>query len=49
MGLKEQYASVKQKLLGDESICEENRELFVFGRRHGAWKIIRYRFNKSSA
>ena len=28
---------------------EENRELFVFGRRHGAWKIIRYMFNKTSA
>ena len=28
---------------------EENRELFVFGRRHGEWKIIRYMFNKTSA
>ena len=28
---------------------EENRELFVFGRRDGEWKIIRYMFNKTSA
>ena len=28
---------------------EENRELFVFGRRDGQWKIIRYMFNKTSA
>ncbi len=29
MELKEQYASVKKKLLGDELICEENRKLFA--------------------
>ena len=28
---------------------EENGELFVFGRRDGEWKIVRYMFNKTIA
>ena len=28
---------------------EENRELFVFARHAGEWKISRYMFNKTSA
>jgi uncharacterized protein (TIGR02246 family) len=28
---------------------EANRELFVFGRRDGEWRIIRYMFNKTAA
>ncbi len=29
-----------------ENIPEENRELFVFEKENGAWKIARYMFNK---
>lgn len=29
------------------TIPEENRELFVFKKESGAWKIARYMFNKS--
>ena len=40
----------KVTVLADATITpEENRELFVLGRRDGEWKIIRYMFNKSSA
>ncbi len=40
----------KVTVLADGTITpEENRELFVFGRRDGEWKIIRYMFNKTSA
>ena len=40
----------KVTVLADGTITpEENRELFVFGRRGGEWKIIRYMFNKTSA
>jgi ketosteroid isomerase-like protein len=27
--------------------AESNREVFIFGREDGAWKIARYMFNKS--
>jgi uncharacterized protein (TIGR02246 family) len=27
--------------------AESNREVFIFGKEHGAWKIARYMFNKS--
>ena len=30
-----------------ETIPEENRELFVFEKENGAWKIARYMFNKT--
>ncbi len=37
-------------VLADGTITpEENRELFVFERRDGQWKIVRYMFNKTSA
>jgi len=40
----------KVTVLADGTITpEENRELFVFRRRDGEWKIIRYMFNKTSA
>ena len=40
----------KVTVLADATITpEENRELFVFGRRDGDWKITRYMFNKTSA
>ncbi len=40
----------KVTLLADGTITpQENRELFVFGRRDGEWKIIRYMYNKTSA
>ncbi len=40
----------KVTVLDDGTITpEENRELFVFGRQDGEWKIIRYMFNKTSA
>ncbi len=40
----------KVTVLADGTITpEENRELFVFARRDGEWKIIRYMFNKTSA
>ena len=40
----------KVTVLADGTITpEENRELFVFGRRDGEWKIIRYMFNKTNA
>ncbi|MCH8146996.1 MAG: hypothetical protein IH987_03255 [Planctomycetes bacterium] len=41
MELKEQYASVKNRLLGDESICEENRELFASFFVHQEYKLKR--------
>lgn len=41
MELKEQYASVKKKLLGEESICEENRELFARFFVHQEYKLKR--------
>ncbi|GBD91452.1 hypothetical protein BMS3Abin04_02184 [bacterium BMS3Abin04] len=27
-------------------VPEENRELFIFGKENGKWKIARYMFNK---
>ncbi len=40
----------KVTVLADDTVTpEENRELFVFGRRGSGWKIIRYMFNKTSA
>ena len=30
-----------------ETVPEENRELFVFEKENGSWKIARYMFNKS--
>ncbi len=37
------------KILADGSSApEENRELFVFERHRGEWKIARYMFNKTS-
>ena len=36
-------------ILADEkTVPEENRELFVFQKKEGVWKIARYMFNKSS-
>ncbi len=45
------YALTRSKgtqtiLAGDESTPEENRELFVFAKEDGSWKIARYIFNK---
>jgi len=34
-------------LAADMTVPEENRELFVFQKVNGAWKIARYMFNKS--
>lgn len=31
----------------DQTVPEENRELFVFERIDGSWKIARYMFNKT--
>ena len=47
------YALTRSKgtqtiLASDESTPEENRELFVFGKEDGSWKIARYIFNKMS-
>ncbi len=40
----------KVTILADGTITpEENRELFVFGRHSGEWKITRYMFNKTTA
>ncbi len=40
----------KVTVLADGTITpEENRGLFVFGRRDGEWRIIRYMFNKTGA
>ncbi len=36
-------------LAEDVTVPEENRELFVFQKRDGAWKIARYIFNKTAA
>ncbi len=37
------------KILADgTSAPEENRELFVFEKQRGEWKIARYMFNKTS-
>ncbi len=36
-------------ILADEkTVPEENRELFIFQKKAGAWKIARYMFNKAS-
>ncbi len=35
-------------LADGSSAPEENRELFVFEKHRGEWKIARYMFNKSS-
>ncbi|MCZ6689812.1 MAG: SgcJ/EcaC family oxidoreductase [Planctomycetota bacterium] len=36
-------------ILADEkTVSEENRELFVFQKKDGVWKIARYMFNKAS-
>ncbi len=35
-------------LANDTSAPEENRELFVFQKKDGVWKISRYMFNKTS-
>ncbi len=39
--------SVRIRATGDEA-PESNRELFVFGREGGAWRIARYMFNKGA-
>ena len=39
--------SVQVKATGDEA-PESNRELFVFAREEGAWRIARYMFNKAA-
>ena len=36
-------------LATDDTTAEANRELFVFERQNGEWKIARYMFNKTSA
>ena len=38
---------VRIKATGD-SVPESNRELFVFAREAGAWRIARYMFNKAA-
>ncbi len=35
-------------LANDKTAPEENRELFVFQKKDGVWKIARYMFNKAS-
>ncbi len=35
-------------LAEDMTVPEENRELFVFQKQDGVWKIARYMFNKTS-
>ena len=35
-------------LANDKTAPEENRELFIFQKKDGAWKIARYMFNKTS-
>lgn len=47
------YARTRSKgtvtvLANDMQAPEENRELFLFDKRSGAWKISRYIFNKTS-
>lgn len=39
--------SVRVNATGDEA-PESNRELFVFAREEGAWRIARYMFNKAA-
>jgi uncharacterized protein (TIGR02246 family) len=36
-------------LAANDTVNEESRELFVFTRADGAWKIARYMFNKPAA
>src|SRR5437870_10080977 len=36
-------------LATDDTVAEASRELFVFTRADGAWRIARYMFNKSAA
>lgn len=47
------YALTRSKgtqtiLASDKSTPEENRELFVFAKEDGSWRIARYIFNKMS-
>ena len=35
-------------LADDTTAPEENRELFIFQKEDGVWKIVRYMFNKTS-
>ena len=47
LGAHDELPSVRA-LADGTWVPEENRELFVFERRQGEWKIARYMFNKTS-
>jgi len=47
IALTRSNGSVRVNRTGDES-PESNREIFVFARGEGAWRIARYMFNKAA-